>query len=112
ARIRNRRGDPVRWAANAPRHRLPRHRRQEKHSVGCMDIKTIKEYLTGLQDWIVGRLEEMDGNPFRRDSWDRPGGGGGMSCLTEEGNLFERGGVNFSHVTGSSLPPSATVSRS
>jgi coproporphyrinogen III oxidase len=35
-----------------------------------------------------------------------------VSCLIEEGNLFERGGVNFSHVTGSSLPPSATVSRS
>ena len=77
-----------------------------------MEIKTIREYLTGLQDWIVGRLEEMDGNAFRRDSWDRPDGGGGVSCLIEEGNLFERGGVNFSHVTGSSLPPSASVSRS
>ena len=77
-----------------------------------MEIKTIREYLTGLQDWIVGRLEEMDGNAFRRDSWDRPDGGGGVSCVIEEGNLFERGGVNFSHVTGSSLPPSATVSRS
>ncbi|MGH8758897.1 MAG: coproporphyrinogen III oxidase, partial [Burkholderiales bacterium] len=74
-----------------------------------MEIKTIREYLTSLQDWIVGRLEEMDGNAFRRDSWDRPDGGGGVSCLIEEGSLFERGGVNFSHVTGSSLPPSATV---
>ena len=77
-----------------------------------MEIKTIREYLTGLQDWIVGRLEEMDGNAFRRDSWDRPDGGGGVSCLIEEGNVFERGGVNFSHVTGASLPPSATVARS
>ena len=77
-----------------------------------MEIKTIREYLTGLQDWIVGRLGEMDGNAFRRDSWDRPEGGGGVSCLIEEGSLFERGGVNFSHVTGSSLPPSATVLRS
>ena len=77
-----------------------------------MEIKTIREYLTGLQDWIIGRLEEMDGNVFRRDSWDRPDGGGGASCLIEEGSLFERGGVNFSHVTGSSLPPSATMLRS
>jgi len=77
-----------------------------------MEIETIREYLTGLQDWIVGRLEAMDGNAFRRDSWDRPDGGGGVSCLIEEGNLFERGGVNFSHVTGSSLPPPASVSRS
>jgi coproporphyrinogen III oxidase len=77
-----------------------------------MEIKTIREYLTGLQDWIVGRLEEMDGNAFRRDSWDRPKGGGGVSCLIEEGSLFERGGVNFSHVAGTSLPPSASVSRS
>ncbi len=40
----------------------------------------------------------------------RPGGGG-VSRLIEEGNLFERGGVNFSHVTGDKLPPSATAHR-
>jgi len=77
-----------------------------------MEIKTIREYLTDLQDWIVGRLQDLDGNVFRRDTWNRPDGGGGVSCLIEEGKLFERGGVNFSHVTGASLPPSATVARS
>ena len=77
-----------------------------------MDIKAISEYLTGLQEWIVGRLQQMDGDAFRRDSWDRPEGGGGVSCLIEDGNVFERGGVNFSHVSGSSLPPTATVARS
>lgn len=76
-----------------------------------MDIAVIKDYFTDLQGWIVSRLEELDGNPFRRDAWERPEGGGGLSCLIEEGNLFERGGINFSHVTGNSLPPSASASR-
>ncbi len=76
-----------------------------------MDIAVIKDYFTDLQGWIVSRLEELDGNPFRRDAWERPEGGGGLSCLIEEGRLFERGGVNFSHVTGNSLPPSASASR-
>jgi len=76
-----------------------------------MDTHAIKDYLTDLQDWIVGKLESEDGQSFRRDTWKRPEGGGGVSCLIEDGALFERGGVNFSHVTGSSLPPSASASR-
>jgi coproporphyrinogen III oxidase len=76
-----------------------------------MDTTLVKDYLTDLQGWIVGRLEELDANPFRRDEWTRPEGGGGISCLIENGNVFERGGVNFSHVTGNSLPPSATAAR-
>jgi coproporphyrinogen III oxidase len=76
-----------------------------------MDIELVKGYLTDLQRWIIGRLEELDGNAFRRDEWVRPEGGGGISCLIENGNLFERGGVNFSHVTGNALPASATATR-
>ncbi|HEX9450447.1 MAG TPA: oxygen-dependent coproporphyrinogen oxidase [Burkholderiales bacterium] len=76
-----------------------------------MDIGLVKDYLAGLQDWIVDRLEALDGNKFRRDAWTRPEGGGGISCLIEDGNLFERGGVNFSHVTGIALPASATAAR-
>jgi coproporphyrinogen III oxidase len=76
-----------------------------------MDVKTIKDYLHELQDNIVSRLEHLDGRPFRRDAWERPAGGGGVSALIEEGNLFERGGVNFSHVMGPGLPPSATAHR-
>jgi coproporphyrinogen III oxidase len=76
-----------------------------------MDIAIIKDYFTDLQHWIVERLEELDGKSFRRDAWERPEGGGGLSCLIEEGSLFERGGINFSHVTGGSLPPSASASR-
>jgi coproporphyrinogen III oxidase len=76
-----------------------------------IDTGAVKTYLTALQSRIVTTLEELDGIPFRRDSWDRPEGGGGLSMLTEEGHLLERGGVNFSHVMGNRLPPSATASR-
>ncbi|MCX7172351.1 MAG: oxygen-dependent coproporphyrinogen oxidase [Proteobacteria bacterium] len=63
-----------------------------------MDTGPVKEYLTGLQNRIVAALEDVDGQPFRRDAWDRPQGGGGISRLIEEGKVFERGGVNLSHV--------------
>ena len=71
----------------------------------------VKAWLTDLQSRIVAALEEVDGKPFLRDEWTRPEGGGGVSRLIEEGNVFERGGVNFSHVTGANLPPSAMASR-
>ncbi len=76
-----------------------------------MNTSEIKAYLLDLQNRIVAALEALDGKTFRRDTWERPGGGGGISALVEEGNLFERGGVNFSHVMGGGLPPSATAHR-
>jgi coproporphyrinogen III oxidase len=76
-----------------------------------MNANDIVGYFTGLQERIVTALEALDGKPFRRDSWERPEGGGGITRLIEEGNLFERGGCNFSHVMGKGLPPSATASR-
>lgn len=71
----------------------------------------VKEFLTGLQGRIVERLEEVDGKRFQRDKWERPEGGGGLSCVMEGGNVFERGGVNYSHVFGGGLPASATAAR-
>ena len=71
----------------------------------------VKTFLTGLQAGIVSELEQADGGGFRRDGWERPGGGGGLSCVIEGGALFERGGVNFSHVMGDRLPPSARAGR-
>jgi coproporphyrinogen III oxidase len=71
----------------------------------------VKEYLTGLQQRIVDCLEDVDGKFFRRDLWERPEGGGGLSCVLEEGNVLERGGVNYSHVFGGGLPASATAAR-
>jgi coproporphyrinogen III oxidase len=76
-----------------------------------VNLGAVSDYFTGLQARIVGALEQLDGGSFRRDAWERAEGGGGVSRLIEEGALFERGGVNFSRVTGASLPPSATASR-
>ena len=64
----------------------------------------VQTYLQGLQSRIVNALSTLDGHAFRSDSWTRPAGGGGTSCLIEEGHLIERGGVNFSHVMGEQLP--------
>src|SRR5258708_34742673 len=69
-----------------------------------MRMEPVKDYLAGLQDRIVGTLEGIDGNLFRRDTWTRPEGGGGVSCLMEERRKCERGGVNLSQLTGHRLP--------
>ena len=76
-----------------------------------MRPELVKTWLQDLQSKIVAALEAVDGQPFVRDGWTRPTGGGGLSCVIENGGVFERGGVNFSHVTGPALPPSATATR-
>ena len=75
------------------------------------DIESVKRYLLDLQETICAALSAEDGQAFREDSWDRPGGGGGRSRVLENGNVFEKAGVNFSHVFGDGLPPSATAQR-
>ncbi|MCX9154583.1 oxygen-dependent coproporphyrinogen oxidase [Niveibacterium sp. 24ML] len=70
-----------------------------------------KAYFLDLHARIVSALEQLDGTPFRTDSWERPAGGGGLTRLVEEGHLFERGGCNFSHVMGGGMPASATAHR-
>ncbi len=77
-----------------------------------MEIEQVKSYLLQLQDNICAELAEEDGGAgFITDEWQRPGGGGGRSRVLTEGMVFERGGVNFSHVQGANLPPSASASR-
>src|SRR5258706_10002954 len=71
----------------------------------------VDEYLAGLQQGIVAAVERIEGAPFRRDAWQRPEGGGGVSCVIEDGKVFERGGVNLSRVRGAALPPSASATR-
>lgn len=76
-----------------------------------MNSGQVREYLLGLQQRIVEGLEQVDGGTFMRDTWERAEGGGGLSCVIEQSHVFERGGVNFSHVFGGSLPASATAAR-
>ncbi|MDP3087172.1 MAG: oxygen-dependent coproporphyrinogen oxidase [Methylotenera sp.] len=74
-----------------------------------INTSNIYRYLQNLQAKIVEAIELVDGKTFLQDSWQRPEGGGGNSCLLEEGNVFERAGVGFSHVLGNKLPPAASV---
>lgn len=80
-----------------------------------IDSQSVREYLLALQARIVSTFEALDGTPFVRDSWEKPQGtvlgGGGLTCMVENGPLLERGGVGFSHVMGAKLPPSASQQR-
>ena len=71
----------------------------------------VRSWLLSLQASIVEGLEALDGQAFAVDQWERPGGGGGLSRVIENGNVLERGGVLFSHVTGPTLPASASAHR-
>jgi coproporphyrinogen III oxidase len=77
------------------------------------DLDAVRTYLLQLQDSICAALEREDGGGhFQEDTWTRPdGGGGGRSRVMSAGNVFEKAGVGFSHVTGASLPASATATR-
>ncbi len=69
-------------------------------------------YLRSLHDSITVALEQADGGAtFRRDTWQRPEGGGGESRVLRDGAVFEQAGINFSHVMGGKLPASATAQR-
>jgi coproporphyrinogen III oxidase len=72
---------------------------------------TVYDYLAGLQDRIVSALQTLDGADFGREAWTRAEGGGGLTRVIEDGNVFERGGVNLSRVQGRQLPPSASAAR-
>jgi len=76
-----------------------------------VDVDAVKQFLTGLQQTIVASLSGIDGRAFRRDEWSRREGGGGITQVLEDGVAFERAGVNFSHVSGPNLPPSASAGR-
>jgi len=76
-----------------------------------MNPAAIHAYLLELQNRIVAELERVEGRSFRRDPWQREEGGGGESRIIEDGDVFERGGVNFSRVHGERLPPSASAAR-
>ncbi len=74
--------------------------------------QAVKDYLLDLQDRICQELEAEDqGGCFREENWQRPEGGGGRTRILADGAVIEKGGVNFSHVFGVNMPPSATAHR-
>ena len=74
--------------------------------------EAVKAYLLDLQDRICSALEAEDGGArFVEDAWVREAGGGGRTRVIGDGKLIEKGGVNFSHVFGAGLPPSASAHR-
>ena len=78
-----------------------------------IDIPAVEEYLKDLQDRICQSLAEIDGGQgFIEDITTHPGGGGGgRARVLEGGNIIEKGGVNFSSVSGDALPAMASARR-
>lgn len=83
----------------------------EKSSGMVESTERVKAYLLGLQESICKHLQNEDGGNFEEDAWQREAGGGGRTRILENGAVFERAGVNFSHIRGLSLPRSATITR-
>ena len=80
--------------------------------IGTTQIELVRNYLVTLQDTICNALQKLDGSGgFREDNWSRDEGGGGRSRVMEGGSVFEKAGINFSHVHGAELPASATATR-
>lgn len=75
-------------------------------------VEQVKSYLMQLQNTICAAMENLDDKArFVEDSWQRSGGGGGITRVLTQGKLFAKAGVNFSHVSGEQLPASATAHR-
>jgi coproporphyrinogen III oxidase len=77
------------------------------------DVNEVHQYLLRLQENICTAVANEDGQQdFIRDEWQREhGGGGGLTRVLSNGDVFEQAGVNFSHVQGNELPASATAHR-
>ncbi|MEX2402234.1 MAG: coproporphyrinogen III oxidase, partial [Rhodothermales bacterium] len=61
----------------------------------------MQAFVEELQRVILDGLERLDdGRAFRKDRWERPGGGGGITAVLAEGRVFEKAGVNTSAVYG------------
>ncbi len=66
-----------------------------------LDKESISLWFQSLQSDIIKQLELADGKgKFVYDNWQREEGGGGKSSIIQDGNIIEKGGVNFSAVYG------------
>jgi coproporphyrinogen III oxidase len=83
-----------------------------------IDIAALEAYFSGLQTHLIAAIEAVEGTHGKRmraDPWRKAEGsplaGHGRTAIIEGGSVFERGGVAFSHVSGATLPASATGKR-
>jgi len=75
-----------------------------------MDTVAVKDFFQRLQEQICSALEAEDGLArFREDLWSYANGGGGRCRVLDAGTVFERAGVNFSHIFGTALPIAASA---
>ena len=76
-------------------------------------IEQVKKYLLNLQNDICEEFGNLDSkSSFDHDVWERDDGrGSGITRVISNGSLFEKGGVNFSIISGDKMPKSATQLR-
>jgi coproporphyrinogen III oxidase len=76
------------------------------------NLTLVRDYFLNLQKDLCRQFSDEDGSQsFVEDHWQREEGGGGITKIITEGAVIEKGGVNFSQVFGTQLPPSATQLR-
>jgi coproporphyrinogen III oxidase len=82
-------------------------------SVSAKQVQSVRDWFLHLQQLIISGVQALDGCSFVEDQWLREpvDTGGGRTCMLENGRVFERAGVGFSHVKGDTLPPAASVAR-
>ena len=77
-----------------------------------IDSDAVYQFLTSFHDDLCQHLAQLDGGAvFTDDRWQREEGGGGLTRIMTEGEVFEKAGVAFSRVNGTTLPPSASQHR-
>ena len=74
-------------------------------------VSDVRRYLLDLQDNIIAMIFKYDNSKFIKDEWSRDEGGGGVTCILQNGNVFDKVGVNFSDISGDHLPAAATKLR-
>ena len=76
------------------------------------DPHSVSDYFRDLQDQCCSAIsEEEPGKGFAEDKWKYADGGGGITRIIENGDVIEKGGVNFSYISGDRLPEAALASR-
>ncbi len=77
-------------------------------AINSKQIDEARNFLTDLQKKIIAMICAYDEKEFLEDKWAREEGGGGITCLLENGSIFDKVGVNFSDILGDKLPAAAT----